>query len=273
MSPPRSADREPGEVFNQPPPLEDYNLFAADVPLQEALRREGAAWAESTVSEFGALMGSAETLRLGEQANRHPPTLRTHDRFGHRVDEVDFHPAWHELLQIGVAHQHHSLPWTNPRAGAHVARAVLNMLRHQVEEGASCPLTMTFAVVPSLRLQPEMAAEWLPRILSHQYDSRFIPPAQKRGVLFGMAPRNGRRFDVQSNTTRRALGRSRAQHTNKGPSGYSLDVRRVLDPRPSRKRFVLFPAAAPAAGWHTQRFFPATSERQTGQPFECLQRS
>lgn len=203
MSPPRSADREPGEVFNQPPPLEDYNLFAADVPLQEALRREGAAWAESTISEFGALMGSAETLRLGELANRHPPTLRTHDRFGHRVDEVDFHPAWHELLRIGVAHQHHSLPWTNPRAGAHVARAVLNMLRHQVDEGASCPLTMTFAVVPSLRLQPEMAAEWLPRILSDQYDSRFIPPAQKRGVLFGMAltERQGG-SDVQSNTTR-----------------------------------------------------------------------
>jgi putative acyl-CoA dehydrogenase len=205
MTQPRSADREPGEVFNQPPPLEGYNLFAADLPLREALRREGGDWAEERISEFGALMGRAETLHLGELANRHPPTLRTHDRFGHRVDEVEFHPAWHELMRIGVAHQHHSLPWKNPRAGAHVARAALNMLRHQVEEGASCPLTMTFAVVPSLRLQPELAAEWLPRILSDEYDPRFIPPSQKRGVLFGMAltERQGG-SDVQANTTRAA---------------------------------------------------------------------
>jgi putative acyl-CoA dehydrogenase len=198
-----SQHREPGEVFNQPPPLEDYNLFADDVPLRDAVRREGGDWAETTIGEFGALMGRAETLRLGELANRHPPTLHTHDRFGHRVDEVEFHPAWHELLRIGVTHQHHSLPWKNPRAGAHVARAALNMLRHQIDEGASCPLTMTFAVVPSLRLQPELAAEWLPRILSDEYDSRFIPPSQKRGVLFGMAltERQGG-SDVQSNTTR-----------------------------------------------------------------------
>ncbi|MCA1601016.1 MAG: DNA alkylation response protein, partial [Acidobacteria bacterium] len=131
--------RQPDEVFNQPPPLEDYNLFAHDTLLQETLRREGGDWAEEKVSEFGALMGRAETLRLGELANRHPPVLRTHDRFGHRIDEVEFHPAWHELLRIGVAHEHHSLPWTNSRAGAHVVRAALNMLRHQVDEGASCP--------------------------------------------------------------------------------------------------------------------------------------
>jgi putative acyl-CoA dehydrogenase len=210
MSEPRHLDRQPDEVFNQPPPLEDYNLFAYDTPLQEALRREGGGWAEAEVNEFGALMGCAETLRLGELANRNPPTLHTHDRFGHRVDEVEFHPAWHELMRIGVAHGHHSLPWTNPRAGAHVVRAVLNMLRHQVDEGASCPLTMTFAVVPSLRLQPELAAEWLPRILSDEYDPRFIPASQKRGVLFGMAltERQGG-SDVQANTTRAVpLGKS-----------------------------------------------------------------
>src|SRR6266850_1006942 len=212
MSEPRLVHRQPDEVFNQPPPLEDYNLFAHDVALQEALRREGGGWAEAKVSEFGALMGSAGTLRLGELANRHPPTLHTHDRFGYRVDKVEFHPAWHELLRIGVAHEHHSLPWTNPRAGAHVIRAALNMLRHQVDEGASCPLTMTYAVVPSLRLQPELAAEWLPRILSHEYDPRFIPAAQKRGVLFGMAltERQGG-SDVQANTTRAVpLGKSGA---------------------------------------------------------------
>jgi len=195
--------RQPEEIFNQPPPLEGYNLFAHDAPLREALRRESGDWAEEPVSEFGELMGRAQTLRMGELANQNLPALRTHDRFGHRIDEVEFHPAWHELLSIGVAHEHHSLPWTNPRPGAHVVRAALNMLRHQVDEGASCPLTMTFAVVPSLRLQPELAAEWLPRVLSREYDPRVLPADEKRGVLFGMAltERQGG-SDVQANTTR-----------------------------------------------------------------------
>jgi putative acyl-CoA dehydrogenase len=194
----------PDEVFNQPPPLENYNLFAGDAPLREALAREGGQWAITQVSEFGALMGRAETLRLGEAANRHPPVLSTHDRFGCRIDEVEFHPAWHELMRIGITHRHHSLPWTNPRAGAHVVRAALNMLRHQVDEGVSCPLTMTFAVVPSLRLQPDVAAQWLPRALSDEYDPRAgVPASEKRGVLFGMAltERQGG-SDVQANTTR-----------------------------------------------------------------------
>jgi putative acyl-CoA dehydrogenase len=206
------ASRQPEEVFNQPPPLEDYNLFAHDAPLKEALRREGGDWAAERVKEFGELMGRAETLRLGQQANSHPPVLHTHDRFGHRIDEVEFHPAWHELMRIGVAHENHSLPWTSRRPGAHVVRAVLNMLRHQVDEGVSCPLTMTFAVVPSLSLQPELAAEWLPLTLSNEYDPRPVPASQKRGVLFGMAltERQGG-SDVQSNTTRaRPLGRSGA---------------------------------------------------------------
>lgn len=202
--------RAPDEVFNQPPPLENYDLFEQDEPLREALRREGGAWGETQATAFGALMGEAATLRLGEQANRYPPILRTHDRFGERIDEVEYHPAWHELMRLGVEHENHSLPWTNPRPGSHVVRAVLNMLRHQVDEGPSCPLTMTFAVVPSLRLQPELADEWLPLVLSNQYDPRFIPASQKSGVLFGMAltERQGG-SDVQSNTTRAvALGKS-----------------------------------------------------------------
>lgn len=218
MSQQSIADRQPDEVFNQPPPLEDYNMFAHDAPLKEALRREGGEWAQEQASQFGALMGSSETLRLGELANRYPPTLHTHDRFGHRIDEVEFHPAWHELMRIGVAHQHHSLPWANPRAGAHVARAVLNMLRHQVDEGASCPLTMTFAVVPSLRLQPELADEWLPRVLSDEYDPRVRPAQEKRGVLFGMAltERQGG-SDVQANTTR-------AVPLSKGGAGEEYEI-------------------------------------------------
>ena len=208
MNTPEWATRPPDAIFNQPPPLEDYNLFEHDTPLREALQREGGGWIEPQAQVFGALLGKAETLRLGELANRYLPVLRTHDRFGHRIDEVEFHPAWHELMRIGIGHNTHALPWIHPRSGAHVARAALGMLRHQVDEGTSCPLTMSFAVIPSLRLQPELALEWEPRVRSSEYDPRFIPAAHKRGALFGMAmtePQGG--SDVRANTSQaRPLG-------------------------------------------------------------------
>ncbi len=193
----------PDEVLNQPPALENYNLFASDTALGEALRREGGGWVAEQAHEFGEILGRAETLRLGELANRYSPVLRTHDRFGRRIDEVEFHPAWHELLRLGVSYGTHSLPWTSDKSGAHVARAALMMLRNQVDEGTSCPQTMTFAVVPSLRLQPELAAEWEPRVLSNEYDPRFIPATEKRGALIGMAmtERQGG-SDVRANITR-----------------------------------------------------------------------
>src|SRR6185369_16513072 len=111
--------------------LENYNLYECDRPLREAVVREGGGWVEERAREFGALLGKAETLKLGELANRNPPVLHTHDRFGNRIDEVEFHPAWHELMRLGISHQTHSLPWTNQseptqvgRAAAHVGRAV-----------------------------------------------------------------------------------------------------------------------------------------------------
>ncbi len=204
-----STLRSPEEVFNQPRPLEDYNLLEHDVPLQEALRREGAGWIETTAMELGARLGKAETLRLGELANRHVPVLRTHDRSGHRIDEVDYHPAWHELLGLGVAYGAHSVPWTSKHPGAHAARVALNLLRHQVDEGTSCPISVSYAAVPALRVQPELAAEWEPRVVSTDYDPRFIPAAAKRGAIIGMAmtERQGG-SDVRANTTRaRPLGR------------------------------------------------------------------
>ena len=190
------------EVFNQPPPLENYNLFTSDTALQEAVRREGGAWVAKKATEFGAICGRVETLKLGELANRYTPVLKTHDRFGHRIDEVEFHPAYHELMRFGVENETHSLPWTSEKSGSHAARACLMFLRHQIEEGTSCPLTMTFAAVPSLEIQPEIAAEWLPRIFSNEYDARFLPAAEKRGALFGMAmtERQGG-SDVRANTT------------------------------------------------------------------------
>ena len=195
--------RTPDEVLNQPPPLQDYNLLAGDAPLVEALRREGGGWVEEQALEYGALLGRSETLRLGEMANRHVPELRTHDRFGQRIDEVEFHPAWHELMRLGIEQGCHCLPWTVTRPGAHVARATLSMLRHQVDEGSSCPLTMTFAALPSLRLQPELAAEWEARLLSQKYDPRFVPADGKDGALFGMAMTERQcGSDLRSITTR-----------------------------------------------------------------------
>ncbi|MBV9732668.1 MAG: isovaleryl-CoA dehydrogenase [Verrucomicrobia bacterium] len=196
------ANYSPEVVFNQPPPLENYNLFDSDEALKEAVRREGGGWIESEAHRLGELLGTPEIISLGVQANQFLPELRTHDRFGYRIDEVSYHPAYHELMRIGVHARTHSLPWVNKESGAQVSRAALAFLRHQVDEGTSCPLTMTFAAIPSLRLQPELASEWEPRILSSTYDPRFIPAPQKRGALFGMGmtERQGG-SDVRANTT------------------------------------------------------------------------
>ena len=189
-------------VFNQPPALENYNLFASDLPLQEAVKQNGGAWNNENALAFGKLLGKAETLELGNLANKNLPVLKTHDRFGNRLDVVEFHPAYHELMRIGIENETHSLAWTSERAGAFVARSVLAYLKQQVDEGTSCPLTMTFAVVPSLKIAPEIADEWLPRVLSNEYDARFISADKKRGATFGMAltePQGG--SDVRANTT------------------------------------------------------------------------
>ena len=197
------AAHKTDEVLNQPPALADYNLFEFDTPLREAIHREGAGWVSGQAHEFGALLGRAETIKLGELANRFTPELQTHDRFGNRIDEVEFHPAYHELMKIAVENQNHSLAWTSEKTGGHVARAALTFLRHQIDEGHGCPISMTYSAIPTLRIQPEIAAEWEPRALSNDYDSRFIPASEKRGALFGMAmtERQGG-SDVRANTTR-----------------------------------------------------------------------
>ena len=188
-------------VFNQPPPLE-ITIFSTATRPEGGSPGEGGDRIEPEAHKLGELLGGPEIIDLGIQANRFPPELRTHDRFGYRMDEVVYHPAYHELMRIGVEVRIHSLPWINKDAGAHVARAALAFLRHQVDEGTSCPLTMTFAAIPSLRLQPELAREWEPRILSSTYDPRSMPASQKRGALFGMGmtERQGG-SDVRANTT------------------------------------------------------------------------
>jgi len=146
------------EVLNQPPPLQGYDLFTTDRVLVEALRREGAGWAEERVQRLGAIAGG-EPLAWGRLANANPPVLRTHDRYGNRIDEVEFHPAWHELMRLSVAHELHALPWREPRPGAHAARAALFYVLGQVEAGHGCPISMTYSAVPALRVVPEIAAE------------------------------------------------------------------------------------------------------------------
>src|SRR5918992_246268 len=148
------------EVFNQSPPLENYNVFGADRPLVEAVEREGGGWATERIAELGAICGRPDTIRLGVEANENPPRLRTHDRFGHRVDEVEFHPAWHELMRIGIGHNTHALPWIHPRSGAHVARAASVFLLNQVDSGVCCPLAMTFAAPAALSDASALAGAW-----------------------------------------------------------------------------------------------------------------
>jgi putative acyl-CoA dehydrogenase len=190
------------EVANQPPPLVDYNVFEADTALVEAVRREGAEWAEARIAEVGAVAGSERVQALGAQANENPPKLRTHDRYGHRVDTVDFHPSWHELMGIAVAHKLHSSPWEDPQSGAHVARGAAFMCMSQAEAGIGCPISMTYSVIPALRTQPELAAVWEPRFLSSTYDPANAPSEQKAGALagMGMTEKQGG-TDVRANTT------------------------------------------------------------------------
>lgn len=190
------------DVSNQPPPLENYNLFAADAVLVEGLKRWNGAWAEKEISALGKESGEAETILRGRQANDFDPTLKLFDRFGHRVDEVEFHPAWHATMDQAVRHRMHSLPWVEKRAGAHVARAAGYICRHQVDEGTGCPITMTFAAPPALAADPGIAAEWGPRLLSDKYDPRSRPAAEKTGALMGMGMTEKQGgSDVRSNTT------------------------------------------------------------------------
>jgi putative acyl-CoA dehydrogenase len=188
---------------NQPPPLVDYNLFEADAPLRESLEREGASWAHDLVRDLGSLAGTQQAIDWGFQANANPPQLRTYDRFGDRIDEVEFHPAWHELMQVAIGHGLHALPWREPRPGAHAARAAAFYIWSQVEGGHGCPVSMTYAAVPVLRKEPNLAKRWEPLMTTLDYDPGLRPPSTKKGVLFGMAmtERQGG-SDVRANTTK-----------------------------------------------------------------------
>ncbi|MDY6814447.1 MAG: acyl-CoA dehydrogenase family protein [Pseudomonadota bacterium] len=190
------------EVTNQPPALENYNLFDHDQALREAAEREGATHAVDTLRAFGDLAGKAATIDLGFRANASKPVFNTHDRFGHRIDEVDFHPSYHELMRIALENGLHSSPWTNPGTGAHVTRAARYYMHSQVEAAHCCPVTMTFAAIPSIRKQPELAREWEQKILANSYDPRNVPHTEKSSVTIGMAMTEKQGgSDVRANST------------------------------------------------------------------------
>ncbi len=190
-------------VENQALPLAPYDAYATDLPLQEALAREGAAWAQAEVARHGPIAGG-ELMQLGFAANENKPKFKPFDRYGNRIDEVEFHPAWHRIMELAMGSGVHSFAWRNEKkAGAHVARAAMGYLGGQAESGTGCPLTMTYACVPTLRHQPDLAKTWLPRILSNEYDARFIPAWEKKSNLvgMGMTEKQGG-SDVRANTTR-----------------------------------------------------------------------
>lgn len=188
------------EVFNQPPALEPVNLFSTDQCLQDAVQREGAGQSVDSLNCFGARLGTAEMFELGRQANTWTPVLHQFDAQGQRRDQVEFHPAWHELMSVSVAQGIHSGAW-EPQ-GSHVARQAALYLMVQVEAGHMCPITMTHASVPTLRMQPELSQEWLPLLMTRQYDPRDLPAADKRGITvgMGMTEKQGG-TDVRANTT------------------------------------------------------------------------
>lgn len=189
-------------ALNQPADLAGYNAFESD-PLLSNLVEKDAPWAVNQLKGLGELVGDAEWQHQGYLANHHGPVLRAFTRQGARVDEVEYHPAWHRLIALGVEQGVHCLPWSEERPGAHQARVAAHYLLTQLEAGVGCPLTMTFAAVPSLRRQPEVAAEWVPRITSRKYDFGLRPPSQKAGCLMGMAMTEKQGgSDVRANTTR-----------------------------------------------------------------------
>lgn len=190
------------DVFNQARPLEDVNLFAADEVLKSACAWSGAATHEARLTAFGERVGSAEVQAWAVQANRITPIFLPFDRFGQRIDEVEFHPAYHQLMALGLEAGVSAAAWNVAESG-HALHAALLFLMGQADYGVCCPMSMTYAVVPALRVEATVAAEWAPRVTAETYDPRFIPAAEKRAATMGMAMTEKQGgSDVRANTTK-----------------------------------------------------------------------
>ena len=198
---------ETHEVFNQPTPLENYNAYGSDAALQHWMTTFNGDFAKTEVSQYGHHVGHG-LIEAGFLANQYKPEFHSHDRFGNRIDLVKFHSAYHQLMRTAIKAGVHSLPWTtessvNNKKGAHVARAAMEYMHHQVDSGSGCPLTMTFAAVPAIKTTPSLAKDWLPKITARHYDERNIPWFEKAGVTIGMAMTEKQGgSDVRANTTK-----------------------------------------------------------------------
>ena len=191
------------EVLNQPAPQGDRDLLAGDLPLREALAREAPPWVTERLAPLGRETGSTRVTALGEEANRHPPELRLFDRHGRRLDEVRYHPAYHELMEMALTGGWHAVAWQEEGRGGHQAHVAALYLLTQAEPGFCCPVTMTHAAMPVLRHSPDVEAAWAPGLLALSYDPRPLPAAEKRGLTFGMAMTEKQGgSDVRSNSTR-----------------------------------------------------------------------
>ena len=196
------ADLQTHEVFNQPTPFEEVNLFTADAALQGAVSAAGGNTHVERLAEFGARCGAAQTVEWSRQANENPPKLKSFDRYGHRLDEIEFHPAYHQLMSLGLDHGTSGAPWSVGEAG-HVLHGAMMIAMSQADAGVTCPMSMTYACYPPLGADEEIAAQWRPRVTAQSYDGRFIPAGEKTGVTIGMAMTEKQGgSDVRANSTR-----------------------------------------------------------------------
>lgn len=254
--PVRSRPAVTHTVTNQPPPLVDYDV-ADDPVLEEGLRREGAAFYVDDLHRLGWLAGSEQAARWGDLANRHVPELRTHDRYGNRIDEVDFHPSWHALMDVAVREGLAGAAWGSRRPGAHVARAAGLHVWSTVEQGHTCPISMTYAVIPALRAEPQLAAVYEKLLTSRVYDRALCPPTGKLGLIagMGMTEKQGG-SDVRTNTTA-AAGQADGTYRLRGHKWFTSapmsDLFLVLAQAPSGLSCFLVPRVLPDGSRNTFR--------------------
>ncbi|MFK4149968.1 acyl-CoA dehydrogenase family protein [Streptomyces sp. NPDC004065] len=245
------------DVSNQAPPLSPYDA-SDDRALLEGLHREGAGWAEQDLRRLGTLAGSAQVQEWADLANRYEPELRTHDRYGHRIDEVEFHPSWHHLMRAAVAEGLAGAPWADERPGAHVARTAGGLVWGHTDAGHGCPTSMTYAAVPALRAQPELAAVYEPLLTSRVYEPGLRTPAEKRGLLagMGMTEKQGG-SDVRTNTTAATPTAEPGVYTLRGHKWFTsapmCDVFLVLAQAPGGLSCFLVPRVLPDGTRNTFR--------------------
>ncbi|MFJ4276590.1 DNA alkylation response protein [Streptomyces massasporeus] len=245
------------DVTNQAPPLTPYDA-SDDTALLEGLRREGAGWAEEDLRRLGRQAGSAQAQEWANLANRHEPELRTHDRYGNRVDEVEFHPSWHHLMRTAIGEGLAASPWADDRPGAHVVRSAGGLVWGHTEAGHGCPTSMTYAAVPALRRQPELAKLYEPLLTSREYDPVLREPTEKRGLLagMGMTEKQGG-SDVRTNTTAATPTAEPGVYTLRGHKWFTsapmCDVFLVLAQAPGGLSCFLVPRVLPDGTRNTFR--------------------